>query len=194
MIEIHRIEPEPCAPIFNLKEKAMSGAFILGQDASVENGEVTLYKIHMPAYLQGFLIDIDRMNAMYELPAPECSQLGYAERLENFKSILSEECTEIEDVIQLNATTTGPEIALEVRVQLADLLGDIIVFCASEAKRWDIPIDRVLNVIMQSNFSKLDANGKPIKDERGKFLKGPHYWKPEPKIAELLIEWNGRSE
>ena len=26
-----------------------------------------------------------------------------------------------------------------------------------------------------------------IYDENGKFLKGPNYWKPEPKIRELLM-------
>jgi len=26
----------------------------------------------------------------------------------------------------------------------------------------------------------------PIYDERGKVMKGPGYWKPEPKIEELL--------
>lgn len=44
----------------------------------------------------------------------------------------------------------------------------------------------VANIVMQSNFSKLDKDGKPIKDERGKTLKGPNYWKPEPRIKEYL--------
>jgi hypothetical protein len=39
---------------------------------------------------------------------------------------------------------------------------------------------------MDSNESKLDANGNPIYDSNGKFLKGPNYWKPEPKIKTLL--------
>jgi predicted HAD superfamily Cof-like phosphohydrolase len=69
---------------------------------------------------------------------------------------------------------------------LADLLGDLIVYCASEARRWGIPLEPVLNTIMESNFSKLGADGQPLYDERGKVLKGPNYWKPEPKIEELL--------
>jgi hypothetical protein len=39
---------------------------------------------------------------------------------------------------------------------------------------------------MQSNFSKLGEDGKPIYDERGKVMKGGNYWKPEPKISEIL--------
>ena len=39
---------------------------------------------------------------------------------------------------------------------------------------------------MDSNESKLGADGNPIYDGNGKFLKGPNYWKPEPKIKALL--------
>jgi predicted HAD superfamily Cof-like phosphohydrolase len=44
----------------------------------------------------------------------------------------------------------------------------------------------VLDVIMDSNESKLGADGKPIYDANGKFLKGPNYWRPEPRIKALL--------
>ncbi len=69
---------------------------------------------------------------------------------------------------------------------LGDLLGDVQVYCASEMAKFGLPLDEVLAIIMQSNFSKLDADGKPIYDERGKVMKGPGYWKPEPKIQALL--------
>ena len=52
--------------------------------------------------------------------------------------------------------------------------------------RRGIPLEDVLQIIMDSNASKLGADGKPIYDANGKFLKGPNYWKPEPKIRELL--------
>ena len=41
---------------------------------------------------------------------------------------------------------------------------------------------------MQSNFSKLGEDGQPVYDHRGKVMKGPGYWKPEPKIQELLSQ------
>ncbi len=47
-------------------------------------------------------------------------------------------------------------------------------------------MEEILDVIMESNFSKLDQDGNPSYDERGKVLKGPNYWKPEPKIKEIL--------
>lgn len=141
-------------------------------------------KLHLPCYLTGFMLDIEKMNQMYRMPQVEpSSYTAVKERLAQFKSILEEECKEIDDI----KVTLGHD-NIEHLTQIADLLGDIIVYCASEARRWNIPIDRVLNIIMQSNFSKLDSNGQPIYDDRQKLLKGPNYWKPEPKIAELLKE------
>ena len=78
------------------------------------------------------------------------------------------------------------EKKLEVMTDLSDWLGDMIVYCATEAGRWGIPIEGVLEIIMQSNASKLGADGLPIYDERAKVMKGPNYWKPEPKIREQL--------
>ena len=54
------------------------------------------------------------------------------------------------------------------------------------ARRWGLPLNKILDVIMESNFSKLGADGMPIYDERGKVMKGPDYWKPEPQIRDAL--------
>jgi hypothetical protein len=136
---------------------------------------------------------IAAMNAVYELPNVKSYPFDMAVRLQQFRDILAEECNEIYEILEdTRGLLAMPEGAvtsadiLRLRTGLADLLGDIIVYCASEAKRWNIPLDEVLAVIMSSNFSKLDTDGKPIKDERGKFLKGPNYWKPEPLIAAVI--------
>ena len=128
---------------------------------------------------------IAAMNAMYRLPAHEKPTLpaGTADRLRKFKATLLDEVNEIEEIIE--ATEAGaPE--LETAVAIADLLGDIIVYCRSEALKYGIPLEAVLDIIMDSNESKLGADGNPIYDSNGKFLKGPNYWKPEPKIRQLL--------
>jgi hypothetical protein len=39
---------------------------------------------------------------------------------------------------------------------------------------------------MDSNASKLQADGTPLFVE-GKLQKGPGYWKPEPKIKDLIL-------
>lgn len=147
------------------------------------------YEVVIPSKFEQ---DIVRMNTVYQLEK-FVSWEDHDKRVTNFKKILIEECNEIDDIIThleyhgYGDDRNAGDVILEARVQLADLLGDIIVYCASEAVRWDIPLPAVLQVIMESNFSKLGADGKPIKDERGKFLKGPNYWKPEPKIREILL-------
>ena len=126
-----------------------------------------------------FFEQIKRFNEMYNLPNNDTYTDQGNVRANNFFSILKEE---LEEIGELEKHTEPRERATIV----ADLLGDIIVYCASEARRWGIPIEQVLDIIMESNFSKLDTDGKPLYDERGKVLKGPNYWSPNDKIKELF--------
>ena len=125
------------------------------------------------------------MNAMYRLPAHERPTLpdNSAERLLKFKATLMDEVHEIDDIA---AQVAAGADAAEVLTAIADLLGDVIVYCRSEALKYGLPLEDVLDVIMDSNESKLGADGNPIYDANGKFLKGPNYWKPEPRIKALL--------
>lgn len=155
-----------------------------------------------------FSTDIKVFNGMYKLPVSEVPTLENVgdpiKRLQAFKDILSEELNEIDEIIlaleKRKAAWCGsltdeeieklPKMA-DILTMLADLLGDIQVYCASEMTKFGLPVDEVLRIIMQSNFSKLGSDGKPIYDERGKVQKGPGYWKPEPmlkKALELIIE------
>lgn len=131
---------------------------------------------------------IKRFNVMYGLPCEDMPNLHAngdpKTRMQNFLHILREEVDEGDDIIAKLGTADD----MEILTDLADWLGDLQVFCASEMARYGLPLNLVLNAIMQSNFSKLGADGKPIYDERGKVQKGPGYWKPEPKIKEILHE------
>lgn len=128
---------------------------------------------------------IQTMNEMYKLPIHETPHLfaDTADRLLKFKQTLLDEVAEIDDIAE--QIRRGDD-AIDVQVAIADLLGDVIVYCRSEAMKYGIPLEAVLELIMDSNESKLGADGKPIYDENGKFLKGPNYWKPEPQIKQLL--------
>ena len=125
------------------------------------------------------------MNAMYRLPANARPTLpdNVAERLVKFKATLIDEVHEIDDISAMVDKGADPA---DVLTAIADLLGDVIVYCRSEALKYGLPLEEVLDVIMDSNESKLGADGNPIYDGNGKFLKGPNYWKPEPKIKALL--------
>jgi len=128
---------------------------------------------------------IAAMNAMYKLPAADSPTLpaDVTDRLKKFKAILIEEVHEIDEIVQLAESGANPA---DIAVAIADLLGDVIVYCRSEALRYGLPLEEVLDIIMDSNESKLGADGKPIYDGNGKFLKGPNYWKPESRIKALL--------
>jgi predicted HAD superfamily Cof-like phosphohydrolase len=125
------------------------------------------------------------MNAMYRLPAHDKPTLpaDVAGRLVKFKATLMDEVHEIDDIAAMVAKGADPA---DVLTAIADLLGDVIVYCRSEALKYGLPLEDVLDVIMDSNESKLGADGNPIYDANGKFLKGPNYWKPEPRIKALL--------
>lgn len=138
-----------------------------------------------------FSKDIVAFNEMYRLPV-RFAPVGQGEtvqdqtqstRLTNLRNILEKELSEMDDILM--ALQTGEPHA-DVLTAVADLLGDIQVYCASEMAKWGLPQDDVLRIIMQSNMSKLGADGLPIYDSEGKVQKGPNYWKPEPKIRELL--------
>lgn len=139
-----------------------------------------------------FSSDIEKFNEMYGLR--DCSNDEddeMATRLGIFKGLIQEEMKELDEIIEkLKATgdsVIGYDTNLEARTDIADLLGDLIVFCASEMRRFNLHTEDILAIIMASNFSKLGEDGQPIiRESDGKVMKGPNYWPPEPLIAEYL--------
>lgn len=61
--------------------------------------------------------------------------------------------------------------------ELCDLL--YTIFGYARQRKWDIVA--AFNRVHKSNMSKLDNDGKPIYDSKGKIMKGPHYKKPNLK-------------
>ena len=132
---------------------------------------------------EGFKDDIKKFNKMYGLPCNGIpTDLG-KDKVIAMQDIIAEEVDEFFDILKdydANDSVTN-------LVNISDCLGDIIVYCSTFAKQWGIDMSETLKIVMQSNFSKLNENGKPIKDERGKIMKGADYWKPEPQIKELIL-------
>lgn len=131
---------------------------------------------------------------MYKLPCGESPALlnNLYSKLVGFQKTLFDEVDEIDDIAQ-KATLAECSIlplsqidAIDILVDIADVLADITVYCRSEAMKYGIPLEEVLEIVMDSNESKLGADGEPIYDENGKFLKGSNFYPPESKIKELL--------
>jgi predicted HAD superfamily Cof-like phosphohydrolase len=157
----------------------------------VTDTTATIMENPEPQATSKFSLDksIQDFNKMYKLDAPDVPALRASSRTEmiqllsNFHRILDEEIQEVYAVMRKVEASAEP---LEVLTDLADWLGDIMVYCASEMRKYGLRSNDILGIIMSSNFSKLGPDGKPIYDERGKVLKGPNYWKPEPMIRRLL--------
>ena len=58
--------------------------------------------------------------------------------------------------------------------EMADLV--FVIYQAAALRGWDL--DEALHRVFQSNMSKLDDDGKPIRRADGKVLKGPNYEPP----------------
>ena len=157
--------------------------------------------------MDSFMRLIYLMHMIYELPmhhSPDRS-MNLPEQLQNFKTILTDEILEIDDII-LNPEHAADiqtkmsagnidEVVLDAHVALADLLADVVVYCFSESLKHGIYLPAILHNVMVSNFLKLGEDGQPIKDDTGKFLKGPNYEPPEKAIKDLLPKlWAASSE
>ena len=65
--------------------------------------------------------------------------------------------------------------------EIADALTDIVYVTYGAGHAYGIDLDKCFSEVQKSNMSKLDENGKPIYNEKGKVMKGPKYFKPNLK-------------
>jgi len=63
-------------------------------------------------------------------------------------------------------------------------LADLVYVCYQYAENLGWDLDEALDRVHKSNMTKLGADGKPIRREDGKVLKGPNY-KP-PTLTDLV--------
>jgi len=64
-------------------------------------------------------------------------------------------------------------------VEIADALTDILYVTYGAGHAFGINLDKCFEEVQNSNMSKLDSNGKPIYNDKGKVMKGPNYFKPD---------------
>ncbi|MDX1803044.1 MAG: nucleoside triphosphate pyrophosphohydrolase family protein [Alcanivorax sp.] len=69
-------------------------------------------------------------------------------------------------------------------VAVADALTDINYVTYGAGHTFGIDLDATCKEVHRSNMSKLGADGRPVKDARGKVLKGPNY--SPPRLAGVL--------
>lgn len=93
-------------------------------------------------------------------------------RLELATSLIEEEWGELMDELY---PVSGKIDYSKVGKELADLL----YVCFSLADVLQLPIEEIYRRVHESNMSKLGDDGKPVRNEFGKVIKGPNYKKPD---------------
>ena len=95
--------------------------------------------------------------------------------------LIVEESIEVEDAfVDLDLGITNRRAKEHLLKELADLT--YVCFQAAPAFGWDL--EEAFRRVHESNLSKLGEDGKPIRNELGKILKGPNY--PEPSLIDLV--------
>ena len=63
--------------------------------------------------------------------------------------------------------------------EIADSLTDILYVTYGAGHAFGINLDKCFEEVQKSNMSRLDLDGKPIYNEKGKVMKGPNYFEPD---------------
>ena len=84
--------------------------------------------------------------------------------------LIKEELDELEKAMKTNDLN-----------EVADALTDILYVTYGAGHAYGIDLDKCFAEVQKSNMSKLNKDGKPIYNEKGKVMKGPDYFKPNLK-------------
>lgn len=105
----------------------------------------------------------------YELPlrSTPTAEIGAAQ-VTLRQALIEEEVAELAD-----AGRRGDVIGI------ADALADIVYVAYGTAHVYGIDLDAVLAEVHASNMTKLGADGRPVRRDDGKVLKGPDYRPPD---------------
>lgn len=123
---------------------------------------------------------VDFMTAM-EQPVSQ----GW-EDLEGIKlglKLIEEETEEfreaVENLFENTECGEGEDVLNDNREDLAKELTDLLYVCYWTAAKIGIDVNEAFRRVHASNMSKLGPDGKPVKREDGKVLKGPGYHAPD---------------
>lgn len=104
-----------------------------------------------------------------------------AELLRNRKDFLNEEIrefyVEIEDAIA--RLEKGEKVDRDLYLRLVKEFADIQYTLSGFAVSFGIDVQDIFNRVHESNMSKLDAYGKPLKKDSGKIIKSNNYKEPD---------------
>tara|TARA_Y100001968_G_C19352946_1_gene715653 strand:+ start:528 stop:968 length:441 start_codon:yes stop_codon:yes gene_type:complete len=127
---------------------------------------------------------------------PNISRYGFIKKKlwDMQRDLIQEEAKELLEAI--DECYADPE-KITTRTNLIKELSDIVFVCYQFAAAFNIDLDKAMNLVYESNLSKLDTQGNPIYREDGKVLKGPNYRPPSledciPKLTPTHYDTNGK--
>ena len=90
--------------------------------------------------------------------------------------------------------TTSSFVSQKLHTKIIKELCDVMYVISGFAVTFGLPIDEAFSRIHKSNMSKM-VDGKPVKNEQGKVLKGPNYNPPNLNdlVAKQLDFFKGRA-
>ncbi len=83
------------------------------------------------------------------------------------------------DLIEEELQELHEAIADENLIEIADALTDLLYVVYGAGHTFGIDLDKTFAEVHRSNMSKLGEDGKPIRRDDGKILKGPNYSPPD---------------
>jgi len=103
------------------------------------------------------------------------------------KKLIEEEIAELyaeidKGIAEINA---GGRIGRETLANLMKETADVQYILSGMNVTFGLPADRVFDRVHDSNMSKLGPEGKPVRREDGKVMKGPNY---HPPVLDDLID------
>lgn len=109
------------------------------------------------------------------------------------RDLIEEEATETDDAIwdlveniaHLSRDVTSPSDVSRSKRELLKELADLVFVAYQLAALLGLDLDEAVNRVFVSNMSKVDDNGNPIFNEKGKIMKGPNY---QPPNLEDLVQ------
>jgi predicted HAD superfamily Cof-like phosphohydrolase len=98
------------------------------------------------------------------------------------KRLINEEYYETMDAA---AECLDHHFSVNSRAELLKELADLVFVCYQMAAYLGMDLDEAMDRVFKSNMSKLGEDGKPVRREDGKVLKGPGYRPPE--LLDLVL-------
>lgn len=92
--------------------------------------------------------------------------------------LIDEEVQEVAEQFAEISNARTDNVRLIHKVKLTKELVDLLYVTLGAGVALGLPLENAFEEVHRSNMSKLGEDGKPIKREDGKVLKGPNYFEP----------------